>query len=135
MSLSGTKKVAAFLLTLEPDVAAQLLQKLDPNQISKVSKAMIELKRERPDDASIVGILKEFKGLARQGSGLLQGAPLEAILNKALGEQQGIKMYQQAEQSVQPRNPFAFLGGMKGDAIVQLLRDEHPQIVALALSH
>ncbi|MFO0982185.1 MAG: FliG C-terminal domain-containing protein [Planctomycetota bacterium] len=135
MSISGHKKVAAFLLTLEPDVAAQLLQKLDPWQISKVSKAMIELKRMNPDDASVVAILREFKGLAARGGGLLQNVPLEAILNKALGEQQGVKLYQEAEQMVKPKNPFAFLQDLPREAIVLLLRDEHPQIIALALSH
>ncbi len=131
-SLSGPEKAAIFLLTLGEDYASEVFKRLDDEEIRAVGRQMAKIDRVDKDDVS--ALLAEFKGDAGGGDIFLSGDDmLESALRRALT---GDKAGEILEDIRSDWRLTLFQKARKLDpkVLVNFLRNEHPQTVALVLS-
>ena len=132
--MTGVRKAAVLLVTLEQDKAAEILRRLPPEAVEEVSReiaSMGEIARPLRSD-----ILKEFYKLALANSYISEGGLeyAKALLRKSLSDDDSKRIIQQVTQQVQV-TPFSFLQKAESENLLTFIQDEHPQTIALILAH
>jgi len=132
--LNGVRKAAILLLALDTDAAAIVLQQLP-------DKAVEEVTRELASVGNIPeyirdGVLQEFYDLAVAHSWAREGGLdyARALLMKSLDPKEAERILQQISQQVR-KTPFAFLQKAESQNLLTFIQDEHPQTIALIVSH
>lgn len=132
--MSAEMRKAAIVLTSIPtEEAAILLGKLTPKQVESVSIEIAKLGRLSGDEQEIA--IREF-GEANPNAlaGTIGGLELaKELLQKAFGDKSAhsIESVQQSVESL----PFGFLKRVDPQNLLTFINDEHPQTIALILSH
>lgn len=129
----GVKKAAILLMSLEEDDAANLLAKLPPGQVEAVSLAIAQLDTISGSEQERVmqDFLHSRPSAIGPNSGGLDKA--KALVKKALGKDAG-DMLNVLQQTIEAL-PFGFLQKADPQNILSFLIDEHPQTIAMVLSH
>lgn len=129
----GVEKSAILLLSLGQDDAAEVLKNLGPKDVQKLGQAMAALKQV--SRARIEAVLDEFTEQTTQGTPVvIDNDTIKAMLNKALGDDRAAGIISR----IMSGNDMAGIEGLKWmDAIsvADLIRNEHPQIIATILVH
>lgn len=131
-TLTGPEKAAIFLLTLGEDYASEVFKRLDHDEIRAVGRQMAKI--DRVDKEDVAGLLAEFRGDAGGGDIFLSGDDmLESALRRALT---GDKAGEILEDIRSDWRLTLFQKARKLDpkVLVNFLRNEHPQTVALVLA-
>ena len=133
MASEGIEKSAILLLSLGQDEAAEVLKNLGPREVQKIGQAMASLKqvpRER-----IEAVLDEFAEHAAKGAPVaVDNETIKAMLTKALGDDRAAGIISR----IMSGNDTAGIEGLKWmDPVTaaDLIRNEHPQIIATILVH
>ena len=132
--LPNARKAAILLLSLERADAAAVLGRLPRAAVEAVSAEIARTEDVTADQQAAV--LAEFE--ARHAArvkierGGLKGA--EELLAGGLGEEDGREVMRSIRQSLDSV-PFAFLRNAGADNLLTFLGEEHPQTIALVLSH
>ena len=133
MSDDGVEKAAVLLLSLGENEAAEVLKMLAPREVQKVSKAMAGLKavpREK-----IEGVLDDLRHATEKGSGMsVDEAMLKSMLIKALGDDRAANLISRIMSGSETAG-FDGLKWMDATTIADLIKNEHPQIIAAILAH
>jgi flagellar motor switch protein FliG len=132
--LSGLKKAAILLVSLEQAVAGEILKHVDVAQIEEISReiaGMGPISQQTRD-----GVVEEFYQLALARSYADEGGweYAKSLLAKSLPADQSKKIIDQVNQSIQSA-PFAFLQKAESENLLTFIQDEHPQTIALILAH
>ena len=132
-SEDGITKSAMLLLTLGEDEAAEVLKHLGPREVQKLGAAMAAL-RSVPRD-KVEAVVDEFY------EETLRGAPVTAdeeyirgMLTKALGDDRAANLISRILQG----GDTAGIEGLKwmdAATVAELIKNEHPQIIATILVH
>jgi len=132
--LSGIRKAAVLLLTVPEDTAAEILKRLDRNCVEDVTREIASLGQVPSDLCNTV--VEEFYNLALARSYMEQGGLMLAktLLEKSLPKDEAGRILEQIEQTVNA-TPFAFLQKAESENLLTFIQDEHPQTIALILSH
>ena len=132
--LSGVKKIAILLVTLGSDVAASILKQLDEEEVKLLSKEIAQIGKISFEEKEKV--LKEFKEILESKKFISKGGSGTAkdILIKAFGQDHAEKIFSNISKKVM-RKPFEFLNKVEPEEINFLLKNEHPQTIALTLSY
>ncbi|MDO8313680.1 MAG: flagellar motor switch protein FliG [Rugosibacter sp.] len=129
----GVEKSAILLLSLGQDDAAEVLKNLGPKDVQKLGQAMAALKQV--SRARIEAVLDEFTEQTAQDTPVvIENDTIKAMLNKALGDDRAAGIISR----IMSGNDMAGIEGLKWmDAIsvADLIRNEHPQIIATILVH
>lgn len=132
--MGATRKAAILLLALDQDVAARLLRSLSRELVEEISREVASIDRVSPEVRSEV--IREFYNvvLARQYAdmGGLQWA--RSLLQKTLPGDEAKKIITAIEHQVYEQ-PFSFLQKTETENLLTYLQGEHPQTIALVLSH
>jgi flagellar motor switch protein FliG len=133
-SLKGIRKAAILLVSLDGDSAARVLRKLDQETVEELTREIARLDLIDPDQRG--EIIEEFYNLALARQYLKQGgiAHAKALLEKALPADQASYVLKLIEHEVY-KKPFSFLAKTDSDNLLTFIQDEHPQTIALILSH
>ena len=133
-SIKGTTKAAILLIALERDCSAAVLRHLDEEIVEDITREIAQLDVVDPEQRGKV--IEEFYNLALARQYLKQGglAYARALLEKALPSDQAGNLIKLIEHEVTKR-PFAFLAKTDADNLLTFIQDEHPQTIALILSH
>ncbi len=130
--MSDLHHAAVLLMTLPEEEAGSLMAKLDPKQAEQVS---IEIARTRTiavDEQERV--VKEFAESNPSMSGRGGGLELaKTLIQKALGSNAATALAN-IRQSIEA-TPFGFLRQVDSQNLLTYIMDEHPQTIALILSH
>jgi flagellar motor switch protein FliG len=134
MSDEGIQKSAILLMSLGEDEAAEVMKHLAPREVQKIGAAMASLKgvsRER-----IASTLDEFCGSATQQSAIGLGSDdyIRSVLKKALGDDKSANLINRILQGGDTSG-IEGLKWMDSGAVAELVKNEHPQIVATILVH
>ena len=131
--MSEIRKAAVLLMSLPEEDAAALLGKLTPKQVEVVSIEIAKLGRLSGTEQETV--IQEFAGVNPAALGVAGGGLEFAshLVEKALGDQAG-KTLENVRQSIQSL-PFGFLKKVDPQNLLTFIMDEHPQTIALILSH
>ncbi len=132
--LTGLEKAAILLLSLPEDVSAEILRYLEREAVEEVTKQIASMESVPTDVCSKV--VEEFYNLALAQSYVEQGGLLHAkkLLEKSLPKEEAEAIMEQIEQTVNA-TPFAFLQKAETENLLTFIQDEHPQTIALILSH
>ena len=132
--LTGGQKAAVLMLSLERDAAAALLKQLQPDAVEEVTRELAGMRRVSQPLREAV--LDEFYELALAtnwaGEGGLDYA--RTLLNQALDPEHAKRIMEQISQQVR-KTPFAFLQKAESANLLTFIQDEHPQTIALIVSH
>jgi len=130
--VTGRRKAAAFMLSLDSEVAALLMQKLGERDVALLSEEMTrvgELTAKEAEDYQ-----HEFNKLS--GGERINAEPmLLEILERALGKEKARELLDKIRRQSREVEPFRSLLTLDSRQISTLLRGEHPQVVALILAH
>jgi flagellar motor switch protein FliG len=132
--LTGVRKAAVLLLTLEQDEAAEILKRLPAESVEEVSREIASL-----GDITLnirKEVFGEFYNQALANTYLMEGGLEYAkqLLQKTLPEKDAERVIKQVTQQVQT-TPFSFLQKAESENLLTFIQDEHPQTIALILAH
>ncbi len=132
--ISGIKKSAILVLTLEQNIAAEILKHLDEIQIEELSREIASM--GPVPQAMRDEVVNEFYQLALARSYADEGGWdfAKALLAKSLPEDKARKIIDQVNQTIQSA-PFSFLQKAESENLLTFIQDEHPQTIALILAH
>ncbi|WP_100373206.1 flagellar motor switch protein FliG [Bacillus sp. FJAT-45037] len=133
-SLSGKQKAAILLISLGPDVSAQVYKHLSEEEIEQLT---LEIANVRKVDSEMKDeILEQFHSLVLAQDYIAQGGIgyAKSILEKALGESNAMDIINRLTSTLQVR-PFDFARKSEPSQILNFIQNEHPQTIALILSY
>jgi flagellar motor switch protein FliG len=131
---SGVTKAAILLLTLGEQAASQVLKHMEPKEVQAVGSAMATLKNISKDEVSVV--LADFCTTMDKQTGLGLGADdyVRSVLVQALGEDKAGNMIERILRGANTKG-LETLKWMDPRAVAEIIRLEHPQIIAIVLSY
>ncbi|WP_078413282.1 flagellar motor switch protein FliG [Priestia abyssalis] len=132
--LTGKQKAAVLLISLGPDVSAQVYKHLSEEEIERLT---LEISAMRKVDTGVKdSIMEEFEQITLAQDYIAQGGIgyAKTILDKALGSEQAARIINRLTSSLQVL-PFDFARKADPKQILNFIRDEHPQTIALILSY
>lgn len=132
--LSGKEKVAVFLISIGPEVSAEVLKHMKEEEIEEVSFELARADLVDPETRDM--ILMEFQELMMAQDFIISGGIDYArdVLEKALGTQRAIDIINRLTSSLQTK-PFDFIRRTDPTHLVNFIQNEHPQTIALILSY
>ena len=132
--MSGTRKAAILLLALEQEAASLMLRQLSEKAVEEVTRELASLGEIQESRRNAV--LKEFYELAVASSWAREGGLDYArkLLSKSLDPKEADRIMQQISQQVR-KTPFNFLQKAESQNLLTFIQDEHPQTIALIVSH
>ncbi|PLR37273.1 flagellar motor switch protein FliG [Chimaeribacter californicus] len=135
MSLSGTDKSAILLMTLGEDRAAEVFKHLSSREVQQLSSAMANT--HHISTKVMAEVLNEFEVDAEQYAALSINTNdyLRSVLVKALGEERASSLLEDILESRETTTGMETLNYMEPLMAADLIRDEHPQIIATIMVH
>ncbi len=132
-SEDGITKSAMLLLTLGEDEAAEVLKHLGPREVQKLGAAMAQLKSVPRD--KVEAVVDEFYEETQRGAPVVADEEyIRSMLTKALGDDRAANLISRILQG----GDTAGIEGLKwmdASTVAELIRNEHPQIIATILVH
>jgi flagellar motor switch protein FliG len=130
----GVEDAAILLMTLGEEEAAEVFRHLAPKEVQRLGEAIAKMKavpRER-----IEAVLERFHAMAAEHSALVADTDeyVKAVLRKALGDDKANLLLDRILQG-DDVSGIESLKWMDAGSVAELLRNEHPQIVAAILVH
>ena len=127
-------KSALLLMSIGEEEAAQVFKFLGPREVQKIGVAMAALKsvtREQVDE-----VLQEFVREAEQHTGMSLDSSeyIRSVLTKALGDDKAGAIIDRILQG-SDTSGIEGLKWMDSAAVAELIKNEHPQIIATILVH
>lgn len=132
-NVTGPQKAAIFLLMMGEDYTSEVFRKLEPDEITKLVTHMSET-RSVPQQV-LMQIMEEFlKSIESEGQLMVEGESfLKNVVDGSLGKEKARAVYKELEKS-KKNVPFGYLDGIDCNIIVNLIKGEHPQTIALILA-
>lgn len=132
--LSGVQRAAVVLLSLGEQQAAEVLKHMSAKEVQKLGVAMTSVNGISRDQ--VTRVFDQFVDVLQQPTALGSGADeyVRAVLVQALGEERASGLI---DRILLGRNTSGLdtLKWMEPRAIAELVRNEHPQIIAIVMAH
>ncbi len=134
-NLSGTDKSVILLMTIGEDRAAEVFKHLSTREVQALSTAMANVRQI--SNKQLTDVLSEFEQEAEQFAALNINANeyLRSVLVKALGEERASSLLEDILETRDTTSGIETLNFMEPQSAADLIRDEHPQIIATILVH
>ena len=134
MNDEGIEKGAILMLSLGEEGATEVFKHLGPREVQKLGLAMSNLKNVTRE--KVEGVLRAFRSRAEEKSplGLNSGEYLRAVLTKALGDDKAANIIDRILHGGDTSG-IEGLKWMDSAAVAELIKNEHPQIIATILVH
>jgi len=134
MDEEGVEDAAILLMSLGEEEAAEVFKHLEPKEVQALGETIAKLKvipRER-----VQNVLEKFDAVAATQSSLVADTDeyVRSVLRKALGEDKANLLLDRILQGGDVSS-IESLKWMDAVSVAELLRNEHPQIIAAILSH
>jgi flagellar motor switch protein FliG len=130
----GIEKSAILLIALGEDYAAEVLKHLGPKDVQKLGHAMAALKSV--PRTRVAEVLAEFQSTAEDSAAVNfdTDSYVRSVLTKALGDDKASNLI---SRILQPgdTNGIEGLKWMDAPTVADLIKNEHPQIIATILVH
>jgi flagellar motor switch protein FliG len=133
MAINEIRKAAVLLMSLPQEDAAHVMGKLSAKQVELVSVeiAKIGLVSGEEQEAAIKDFSEASPSSIGAGSGGMDLA--RSLVEKALGKN-AMPTIESVRQQIEAM-PFGFLQKVDSQNLLTFIMDEHPQTIALILSH
>ncbi|MEM7280102.1 MAG: flagellar motor switch protein FliG [Pseudomonadota bacterium] len=132
--LEGAEMAAIFLLTVGEEGASEVLRHVSAQEMQKVGQAMADL--SKVSNEQVEEVMSKFADEVKERTSLGIGNDqyLLAVLTKAVGSEKAKALVERIIQGRDTKGLEA-LKWMEPRAVAEILKPEHPQIVAIVLSH
>jgi flagellar motor switch protein FliG len=130
----GLEDAAILMMSLGEEEAAEVFKHLSPKEVQKLGEAIARTKtitRERVNE-----VIDKFTGVAAAQSLLISNSSdyVRSVLKRALGDDKAALLIDRILQGGDVSG-IESLKWMDPSSVAELLRNEHPQIVAAILVH
>jgi flagellar motor switch protein FliG len=134
MDDTGVEDAAILLMSLGEEEAAEVFKHLAPKEVQRLGETIARMKAVSRD--RLEGVIDRFVTLAASESMLVADTDeyVKAVLRKALGEDKANLLIDRILQGSDVSG-IESLKWMDAQSVAELLRNEHPQIVAAILVH
>ena len=131
---SGVHKAAVLMLALGEDEAAEVMKFLSPREVQQLGSAMSTMKSVQSED--LEQVLAAFRREAEQQTsiGVDSDDYIRSVLTKALGDDKASSLLNRI-LGAREASGIESLKWMDGQSVAELIRNEHPQIIATILVH
>jgi flagellar motor switch protein FliG len=134
MDETGLENAAILLMSLGEEEASEVFKHLAPKEVQRLGETIARMKavtRERVDN-----VLQDFEDVAASEHMIVADSNeyVKAVLRKALGEDKANLLIDRIMQGNDVTG-IESLKWMDPNSVAELLRNEHPQIVAAILVH
>jgi flagellar motor switch protein FliG len=130
--LSGPEKAAVFLLTLGEEFTSQVFQRLDHDEIKTVGRQMSKM--DHVEQSDVAALLAEFSSDEGGEDLYLSGDDLlETALKRAMSGDKASQILDEIRSDWR-LTLFTKARKLEPQILVNFLRNEHPQTIALVLS-
>jgi flagellar motor switch protein FliG len=133
-SLEGAKKTAVLLLTMGEQFAAEVFKRMSRDELAAVSKAMLQM--ETVPKELVESVLREYYHALVTGRELVRGGQdaVKRLLLPNVDSDTAKYVSDYLELDTGPV-PFRGIGKVSTKILAQILRNEHPQTLALILAN
>ncbi|MBC7572846.1 MAG: flagellar motor switch protein FliG [Herminiimonas sp.] len=134
MSDGGIQKAAILLLALGEDEAAEVMKFLGPREVQKLGAAMSAMKAVQSEE--LEAVLENFRTETEQNTsiGLDSDEYIRSVMTKALGDDKASSLLNRI-LGARDASGIESLKWMDAQSVADLIRNEHPQIIATILVH
>ena len=131
--LTSTDRAAVLLLLLGEQEAANIIKYMDPKEVQRIGAAMVSAADMSQEAVNFV--LDEFVSTLKNQTSLGLGTSdyVEDVLRRALGEDKAASVMGRILPG-QASKGLDILKWMDARAIADMVRNEHPQVIAIILS-
>jgi flagellar motor switch protein FliG len=131
---SGVERAAVLMMLVDEDEAAEMLRKLNPEEVRELGKAMFAV--SDVSEAEVEQVLDDFVGKARNRVAIaFDPRPrVETVIGKALGPELGESVMARIAPP-QPNGGFTMLDWYEPEEIAEIIEPEHPQVIAVLLAN
>jgi flagellar motor switch protein FliG len=133
-SRTGTERAAILLLTLGEQEAAQVLKHMGAKEVQRIGSAMAKLANVSRDE--VRGVISQFTSSVESETSVGVGTDefLRKVLVDALGQDKAASIIDRINIGRSTKGLEA-LKWMDSRAVAELIRLEHPQIIAIVLAY
>jgi len=134
VSENGIERSAILLMSLGEEEAAEVFKHLGPKEVQKLGAAMAAL--QNVPRAQVETVLGDFRKEAEGQSGLGGDSSeyIKSVLNNALGSDRAANLIERILHGGDTAG-IESLKWMDSGAVAELIKNEHPQIIATILVH
>ena len=135
MEMTGARRGAILLLSLDEDSAAEVFKFLSSREVQEISQEMAKLGQVSHQE--MAAVLRDFYEEAEQFTAinLHSSDHIRAVLTKALGSERASSLIEDILETSNTASGIDSLNLMEASMVAEMIRDEHPQIIATILVH
>ncbi|MGL6159391.1 flagellar motor switch protein FliG [Microbulbifer sp.] len=133
--LSNVRRSAILLLALDEDSAAEVFKHLSAREVQEISQAMASLNSVSHEEMRRV--LEDFHEESGEFTALnlYSSEHIRSVLTKALGNERAASLLEDILEQSSAESGIDALNLMEANVVAEMIRDEHPQIIATILVH
>lgn len=133
-NLSGKQKAAVLLMSLDVDIASKVFKELDMKEVEQIAVEITNLKDVSPN--VVEDVIEEFYELMTAQNYMVEGGIefAQMLLEKSYGIERAKEIIEKIRVLTTVRG-FNILKKSDPSQLASFLGKEHPQIIALILSH
>lgn len=134
VSFPGTERAAILLMSLGEKDAAQILKHMGPKEVQKVGMSMAKMANISKED--VKSVVEQFCNAVESQTNLGVGSEeyIRHVLVAALGEEKAAGLIDRILLGSNTKGLEA-LKWMDPRAVAEIIRQEHPQIIAIVLAY
>jgi flagellar motor switch protein FliG len=134
MSEAGIKRGAILMLALGENEAAEVMKYLGPREVQKLGAAMSSMKGVQNDE--LEAVLAAFLGETGQITAIALDSEeyIRSVMTKALGDDKAGSLLNRILGD-RDSSGIESLKWLDAQSVAELIRNEHPQIIATILVH
>ncbi|MGM8849128.1 flagellar motor switch protein FliG [Salinicola sp. V024] len=135
LEMTGARRGAILLLSLDEDSAAEVFKYLSTREVQDISQEMAKLGQVSHEE--MAAVLRDFHDEAEQFTAinLHSNDHIRAVLTKALGSERASSLIEDILETNNASSGIDSLNLMEASMVAELIRDEHPQIIATIMVH
>jgi flagellar motor switch protein FliG len=133
-SYTGVERAAVLMMLVGEEEAAAILQKLEPEEVRQLGKAMFAV--ADVSEQEVEDVLDDFVGHARERTaiGFDPRPQIEAVMNRALGPDKAESVLARITPP-EAACELELLDWLDATEIAQMIEKEHPQIAAVMIAN
>src|SRR5579884_2137879 len=135
-AIPGIRKIAILMVMIGPEASSALFRELDEDEVQEISREIARVQTLTPEEAE--GVLEEFYQMSVAHDYVIKGGVEYAkkVLHNAFGAEQARKIFDRLIKTLNSETiNFDALQKTDPQQLAKFIHSEHPQTIALILSH